>query len=295
MGGVSHVFPFCENCLCVERKHVFWIGEGYHHCARRTNAPSAPSARTFADMFRTTTFLAVFVALIASAQAAVVLPTATCANYLKKSYCGSVNSLIATAAAGAAACPLASDSLSTSCTWDGEECSYSSASDPTLGSGWKTDEQTACSTKTTEADCLPTSACAWIKYGAADNQAACKATEASLVATLTGTTGATTAMIEYLKYDTISMTCMPLYKDSATCMANPKCTYYPVAESCGASINFLISNLDAAGCGTEATSMATKYGTTVATANAVVASGAAGFSSGAVILSALVAALALVA
>jgi hypothetical protein len=41
--------------------------------------------------------------------------------------------------------------------------------------------------------------------------------------------------------------------------------------------------------------MATKYGTTVATANAVVASGAAGFSSGAVILSALVAALALVA
>ena len=62
MGGVSHVFPFCENCLCVERKHVFWIGEGYHHCARRTNAPSAPSARTFADMFRTTTFLAVFVA-----------------------------------------------------------------------------------------------------------------------------------------------------------------------------------------------------------------------------------------
>jgi len=115
---------------------------------------------------------------------------------------------------------------------------------------------------------LPTSACTWIKYGAADNQAACKATEASLIATLTGTSGATTAMIEYLKYDTISMTCMPLYKDSATCMANPKCTYYPVAESCGASINFLISNLDAAGCGTEATSMATKYGTTVATANA---------------------------
>ena len=24
----------------VERKHVFWIGEGDHHCARRTNAPS---------------------------------------------------------------------------------------------------------------------------------------------------------------------------------------------------------------------------------------------------------------
>lgn len=244
-------------------------------------------------MFRTTTFLAVFVALIASAQAA--LPTATCPNYLKKSYCGSINAKIATAATGAAMCPLAADSLSTSCTWDGAECSYSSASDPILGSGWKTADQEACSAKTTEAACLPTSACTWLKYGAADNQAACMASEASMVATLTGTTGATTIMIEYLKRDTIDMTCMPLYKDSATCMANPKCTYYPLAESCGASINFLISNLDAAGCTTEATSMATSYSTTVAAANAATASGAAGFSSGAVILSALVAALALVA
>ena len=68
----------------VERKHVFWIGEGDHHCARRTNAPShlPHPARTFADMFRTTTFLAVFVALIASAQAA--LPTASLALITRK-------------------------------------------------------------------------------------------------------------------------------------------------------------------------------------------------------------------
>ena len=84
----------------VERKHVFWIGEGDHHCARRTNAPSAPSApsaRTFADMFRTTTFLAVFVALIASAQAA--LPTVTCADYQKDNGCATVGAVFGTSTA----------------------------------------------------------------------------------------------------------------------------------------------------------------------------------------------------
>jgi hypothetical protein len=60
-------------------------------------------------------------------------------------------------------------------------------------------------------------------------------------------------------------------------------------------VNFHIANLNAAGCTTQAEAMATKRGTTVAAATAATASGAAGFSSGAVILSALVAALALVA
>ena len=33
--------PTCFRFVkIVERKHVFWIGEGDHHCARRTNAPS---------------------------------------------------------------------------------------------------------------------------------------------------------------------------------------------------------------------------------------------------------------
>ena len=45
----------------------------------RTFRTFRTNARTFADMFRTTAFLAVFVALIASAQAD--LPVAKCADY----------------------------------------------------------------------------------------------------------------------------------------------------------------------------------------------------------------------
>ena len=47
----------------------------------RTFRTFRTNARTFADMFRTTAFLAVFVALIASAQAD--LPVAKCADYKK--------------------------------------------------------------------------------------------------------------------------------------------------------------------------------------------------------------------
>ena len=64
-------------------------------------------------MFRTTTFLAVFVALIASAQA---LPKyVTCANYAAASYCDSINAVATDASTGSAMCPLASDDLSTTC------------------------------------------------------------------------------------------------------------------------------------------------------------------------------------
>jgi hypothetical protein len=278
----------------VERKHVFWIGEGYHHCARRTNAPSAPSARTFADMFRTTTFLAVFVALIASAQA---LPTGvTCANYAAATYCDSISAVATTSATGSAMCPLASDDLSATCSWDSSDgtCRSSSAADLAEAS-WMTAEQQTCgaSGKTTEATCLPTTTCTWFKTGASSGR--CGQNADAAIATLTGTSGATAIMIEFAKYNFISQTCRPLYKDAATCNANPLCTYRAVELACDASVNFHIANLNAAGCTTQAEAMATKRGTTVAAATAATASGAAGFSSGAVILSALVAALALVA
>ena len=242
-------------------------------------------------MFRTTTFLAVFVALIASAQA---LPKyVTCANYAAASYCDSINAVATDASTGSAMCPLASDDLSTTCSWysgDGT-CSSSSAADLDSAT-WMTTEQQTCggSGKTTEATCLPTTTCTWIKTG--DNSGQCGQNADAAIATLTGTSGATTIMIEFAKYNFVTQTCKPLYKDAATCNANPLCTYRAVEKTCDASVNFHIANLNAAGCTTQAEAMATKRGTTVAAATA---SGAAGFSAGAVILSALVAALALVA
>ena len=245
-------------------------------------------------MFRTTTFLAVFVALIASAQA---LPTGvTCANYAAASYCDSINAVATDASTGSAMCPLASDDLSTTCSWysgDGT-CSSSSAADLDSAT-WMTTEQQTCggSGKTTEATCLPTTTCTWIKTG--DNSGQCGQNADAAIATLTGTSGATTIMIEFAKYNFVTQTCKPLYKDAATCNANPLCTYRAVEMTCDASVNFHIANLADAGCTTEAEAVATSYDTTVAASQAAVASGAAGFSAGAVILSALVAALALVA
>lgn len=246
-------------------------------------------------MFRTTTFLAVFVALIASAQA---LPkNVDCANYAAKSYCDSINALATDETTGKAMCPLAGDDLSTTCSWDSIEgvCRSSSKADvdPTT---WMTADQKACggSGKDTEATCLPTTACTWIKTS--DSAGRCMQNADAAIATLTGTTGATPIMIEFARLDFITTTCKPLYKDAATCNANPLCTYRAVEKTCDASVNFHIANLNSAGCTTQAEAMATKRKTTVAAATAATGvSGAASFSSGAVILSALVAALALVA
>ena len=102
-------------------------------------------------------------------------------------------------------------------------------------------------------------------------------------------------MIEFAKYNFVTQTCKPLYKDAATCNANAKCYYNTVTKKCTGSVAYWVANLADAGCTTEAEAVATSYDTTVAASQAAVASGAAGFSSGAVILSALVAALALVA
>ena len=266
----------------VERKHVFWIGEGYHHCARRTNAPSAPSARTFADMFRTTTFLAVFVALIASAQAD--LPSFTCPDLQKDHGCATVGAVFGTELACTSTANAAG--AAGTCSWDDNACNAGSSANQHNGADWATTEQQNCGDKTTEATCGTTS-CTWIATSAATNE--CVINTDSLIATLVAASG-TTVQVAYTKSQfELDETCKPLYKDAATCNANAKCYYNAVTTKCTGSVAYYVANLAEAGCTTEAEAVATKYDTTVAASQAAVASGAAGFSSGAVILSALVA------
>ena len=242
-------------------------------------------------MFRTTTFLAVFVALIASAQAA--LPTVTCADYQEDSGCATVGAFYGTSTA----CTTIANAggAAGTCSWssnDHNACSASSSANRHNGADWATTEQQNCGDKTTEATCGTTS-CTWIATSAATNE--CVINTDSLIATLVAASG-TTQQVAYTKSQfELDETCKPLYKDAATCNANAKCYYNTVTTKCTGSVAYYVANLAEAGCTTEAEAVATKYDTTVAASQAAVASGAAGFSAGAVILSALVAALALVA
>ena len=239
-------------------------------------------------MFRTTTFLAVFVALIASAQAA--LPTVTCADYQKDSGCATVGAVFGTSTA----CTTIANAggAAGTCSWSDNACSAGSSANRHNALDWATTEQKACGDKTTEATCGTTS-CTWIATSAATNE--CAVNTDSVIATLVAASG-TTMQVAYTKSQfELDTTCKPLYKDAATCNANAKCYYNTVTSKCTGSVAYYVANLAEAGCTTEAEAVATKYDTTVAASQAAVASGAAGFSSGAVILSALVAALALVA
>ena len=240
-------------------------------------------------MFRTTTFLAVFVALIASAQAA--LPTVTCADYKKDNGCATVGTMFGTSAACTGTANAAG--AAGTCYWNSGDstCTAASSNNDLNHADWLTTEQQACDGKTTAADCGTTS-CTWIATSAATNE--CTQNPDSVIATLVAASG-TTAQIAFTKSRFIDTTCKPLYKDAATCNANAKCYYNTVTKKCTGSVAYWVANLADAGCTTEAEAVATSYDTTVAASQAAVASGAAGFSSGAVILSALVAALALVA
>ena len=105
-------------------------------------------------------------------------------------------------------------------------------------------------------------------------------------------------MIAFAKSQFRTQTCKPLYKDAATCNANAQCYYNTVhvemhLRCLRRTTTSPTSPLP--GAPPRPKPWRPKRGTTVAASQAAVASGAAGFSSGAVILSALVAALALVA
>ena len=117
----------------------------------------------------------------------------------------------------------------------------------------------------------------------------------SLLATATGK-GATALQLAHVKQSMHNENvCGPIAKDEATCNADLRCAYNKAVKTCKASIFYLVHTLDSGGCTTEAAAMAKLYDTDVATANAISTSGAAGFSSLAVVVSALVAALSLIA
>ena len=85
--------------------------------------------------------------------------------------------------------------------------------------------------------------------------------------------------------------CGPIAKDEATCNADLRCAYNKAVKTCKASIFYLVHTLDSGGCTTGARYGQAGHNVDVAQANAISTSGAASFSSFAVVVAALVAAL----
>ncbi len=159
---------------------------------------------------------------------------------------------------------------------------------------WMSDDQKKClSDGTDETKCNAIAGCVYSKpAGVAGGY--CLPTTDSLVATATGK-GATAVGLAALKLELHKdSVCGPISKDEATCNANLQCAYNTKDKTCKTSIFYLVHILDSGGCTDEAADVAKLYGVDVAQANAIV-SGAAGFSTFAVVVSALVSALSLIA
>jgi len=165
-------------------------------------------------------------------------------------------------------------------------------------SEWLSDDQKKCSALNgengaDETKCKEIAGCVYTKPASVAG-GYCYPTTDSLVATATGK-GATAIQLAHLKLDNTEIICGPISKDEATCNANVRCSFNKNTKTCLPSIYYLVHLLDSGGCKDEAAAMAKVYSIDVATANAFMASGAAGFSSLAVVVSALVAALSLIA
>lgn len=268
--------------------------------------------------------IALFLALVAGASASSDYSgKATCALLLTDAYCRSVT--YAAAATGKAPSDYCSCSNENKAQFGAGRC-LDNTTYPAQSKGcffsrfsnacsfaddglqlnmdsWVTTEQAKCTAENstgdglTETDCKGTTGpCTWSKpAGNADGT--CLAYTDSYVATATGK-GATAVQLAHLKlfmhdYDT----CGPLGTDAATCNANKNCVYNTNTSTCVTGIYYLVSALDSGGCTTEAAELSKLHNFDVATANAIAApvSGAASFSSLAVVVSALVAALSLIA
>ena len=160
---------------------------------------------------------------------------------------------------------------------------------------WWSDAQKSCfKDGTDETKCNAIANCVYTKpAGVAGGS--CYPNTDSLLATATGK-GATALQLAHVKQSMHNENvCGPIAKDEATCNADLRCAYNKAVKTCKASIFYLVHTLDSGGCTTEAAAMAKLYNVDVAQANAISTSGAAGFSSFAVVVAALVAALSLIA
>ena len=265
--------------------------------------------------------IALFLALVAGASA--TYPgTATCALVTKQAKCDQVNfNAAATEANPNLYCSCAGNgnqeitnqcldtanapAKTTGCAMNNGTPNICALSDSTgLDTKmleWLSDDQKKCNAVNDaaanyvadETKCKAVAGCVYSKPAGVTG-GVCYPNTDSLVATATGK-GATAIQLAHLKLDNTEIICGPLAKDEATCNANVRCSFNKNTKTCLPSINYLVHLLDSGGCKDEAAAMAKVYNIDVATANAVVGSGAAGFSSLAVVVSALVAALSLIA
>ena len=254
--------------------------------------------------------IALFLALVAGASASSDYPgTATCAlltKYVKcqmitwaaaaadtssSTYC-SCNPLVTGQCTDTTAIP----AKSVGCALDDSDCELADKTGiQTNVQQWWSEAQKSCFNDggQDETKCNGIVGCVYTKPAGVTG-GYCYATTDSLVATAT-TKGATAVQLAHLKLDMHKESvCGPISKDEATCNANPQCLYNTKDNTCKTSIFYLVHILDSGGCTDEAAEVAKLYDVDVAQANAIV-SGAAGFSTFAVVVSALVAALSLIA
>ena len=254
--------------------------------------------------------IALFLALVAGASATSDYPgTATCALLTKSAYCDMVTWVAAAAdtspstycscspeVTGQCTDTAAIPAKSNGCALDAGDntCGFNDNNLDTKVFTWMTDDQKKCTNAADEAACTAIAGCIYTKPTGVTG-GTCQPTTDSLVATATGL-GATALQLAHLKLDMHSTnTCGPLAKDEATCNANLQCAWNKNDKTCTTSLFYLVHSLDSGGCTTEAAAMAKLYNVDVAQANAISTSGAAGFSSFAVVVAALVAALSLIA
>ena len=268
----------------VEREKKTW----------KYNSHRAPT-RT-ADMLR----IALFLTLVTGASAAFEA-VVNCTVLAKDNSCNAVTASALAASTSTFCTSLVAPAKDNNCLYDGtdKKCNYQGGGMDLKHTEWMTAEQKACyagdSTTDTKAKCTALTGCYWIAKGGDDTAAgsSCGYPLAGLEATANGKS-ATAVQIAYLRASFMEDVCTVVSKDKATCNADARCTWN-FDGKCVPSMNAQINNLVEGSCNTEADTLAKTLGTTTAAATAAVGSGAAGFSSFAVVVSALVAALSLIA
>ena len=255
--------------------------------------------------------IALFLALVAGASATSDYPgTATCALLTKSNWCDVIDyaaAVISADPSGYCSCtPLdvlqCADTAklpakATGCAMDSGNCNLldTTGLDSKILSWMSADQKKCIDEGTDETKCKAIAGCIYTKpAGVAGGS--CYPNTDSLVATATGK-GATAVQLAHVKQSMHNdNVCGPIAKDEATCNADLRCAYNNLVKTCKASIFYLVHTLDSGGCTTEAAAMAKLYNVDVAQANAISStSGAAGFSSFAVVVAVVVAALSLIA
>ena len=247
--------------------------------------------------------IALFLALVAGASAETFPAKVNCTSLAMDNTCEAVEAAALTAATSTTCTSSVAPAKDNKCVYDSSEksCGYQNPDNGLniMYTKWFTAEQQACfgsDTILNKTNCKAKTGCVWIAKGGnetAEGSYCYVPNDGGLEATASSK-GANKLQMAFVRQNFFWAICDAIAKDKATCNADARCTWN-FDGKCVPSVNNLINNLVEGGCTTEADTMAKAFSTTTAAATAAVASGAAGFSSLAVVVSALLAALSLIA